>query len=222
MGNGLCQSTIFGKPLLVMSNTRSEYQKTQTSLIIALQKTVVGVSWGEFMGVYQKLIFSIARKQGLSHEDSNDITQETIIKAQKNIKKYSPQRGTFRNWLGVITKRNIIDHRRKIGRRPLAGWQPLDDDDEPVEDRLADKKDEFEEMWNEEVRGFLNEMAFERLKQVVKVRDVQVFHYTKIEQWSADKISDRLGITANNVYQINRRVGKKFHEILSLLEDESE
>lgn len=204
-----------------MSNTRSEYQKTQTSLIIALQKTVVGVSWGEFMGVYQKLIFSIARKQGLSHEDSNDITQETIIKAQKNINKYDPEHGTFRNWLGVITKRTIIDFFRKNGRRLPAGWQSLTDNDEPVEDRLVDTKDEFEEMWNEETRVFLFEMAFERLKQVAKVRDVQVFHYTKIEQWSADKISDCLGISANNVYQINRRVGEKFHEILLSLHQES-
>ena len=92
-----------------MSTPRSEYQKTQTSLINRLQQTVVGVSWSEFMVVYTKLIFSIAKKSGLSHEDSDDVTQETIIKAQKSIKRYNPQRGTFRNWLGVITKSCICE-----------------------------------------------------------------------------------------------------------------
>jgi len=205
-----------------MSATRSEYQKTQTSLIKRLQETVVGVSWSEFMVVYTKLIFSIARKTGLSHEDSDDVTQETIIKSHKNINRYNPQRGSFRNWLGVIAKSCIVDHLRKKGRRLPTGWQPLTDDDEPIENRSVDPKDIFEEMWAEEARSYLVEMALERLKQAVKKpRDFQVFHCSKFLQWSTDRICESLDITSNNMHQINNRVGKKFEEICLSLERES-
>ena len=206
-----------------MSTTRSEYQKTQTSLIKRLQETVVGVSWSEFMVVYTKLIFSIARKSGLSHEDSDDVTQEAIIKSHKYINRYNPQRGTFRNWLGVIAKSCIVDHLRKKGRRLPTGWQPLTNDGEPIEKCSVDPKDVFGEMWAEEARSYLVEMALERLKQAVKnPRDFQVFHCFKFLEWSTEKICESLDITANNMYLINKRVGEKFEEIVLSLQKESE
>ena len=181
------------------------------------------MSWGEFMVVYTKLIFSIARKSGLSHEDSEEVQQDTVIKTYKNINRYNPQRGTFRNWLGVIAKSCIVDQLRKNGRRLPNGWQPLADDDEPAEDRLPDTKDVFREMWDEEARGHLVEMALERLKQAVKKpRDFQVFHCSKFLEWSTDEICESLDITANNMHQINNRVGEKFEEIVLSLEKESE
>ena len=203
-----------------MSTGRSEYPKTQTALIQRLQNTVEGISWGEFMVVYEKLIFSIARKSGLSHEDAMDVAQEAIIKAHKNIKNYNPQRGTFRNWLGVITKSCIVDYLRKRGRRLPAGWQPLTDDEEKPGCDLPDEVDEFEKMWDAEARNHLVEMALGRLKAAVKPRDFQVFHCTKYLEWNMEKICDSLEVTANNAYQINNRVGKIFGEIFLALEKE--
>ncbi len=204
----------------VMSAGRSEYPKTQTALILRLQDTVEGVSWGEFMVVYNKLIFSIARKSGLPHEDAMDVAQEAIIKAHKNIKGYEPQRGTFRNWLGVITKSCIVDHFRKQGRRPPAGWQrALEEGEESGKDR-ADNRDAFGEMWDAEARNYLVEMALERLKTKVKPRDFQVFHCAKFLEWSMEKICGSLEITVNNAYQINNRVGGKFEGIVRTLEQE--
>jgi len=105
-----------------MSTGQSNYLDTQTRLIEALRNTVEGASWGEFFSVYHKMILSIAGEKGLSPEDSQEVAQEAIIKAHKNIKMYDPARGTFRNWLGVITKSCVIDCFRKQGRRLPAVW----------------------------------------------------------------------------------------------------
>jgi DNA-directed RNA polymerase specialized sigma24 family protein len=34
--------------------------------------------------------------------------------------KYDPQRGSFKSWLMLITRRRVIAHIRKRGRRPQA------------------------------------------------------------------------------------------------------
>ena len=204
-----------------MSAVQSNFLDTQTQLIEALRNTVEGVSWGEFFLVYQKMIYSIARKKGLSHEDSQEVTQEAIIKAHKNITKFDSQRGTFRNWLGVITKSCVLDHFRKQGRRLPAGWQPPVGEDDSLRFDMADPDDVFEKEWNEQANKYMREMALERLKLVVKPRDFQVFHCAKVLEWSTEKICGSLGVTANNMYQIINRVGKKCDEIASALQKES-
>ena len=88
---------------------------------------------------------------------------------------------------------------------------------------FPDKKDVFGEIWAEEARSYLVEMALERLKQAVKnPRDFQVFHCSKFLEWSTEKICESLDITANNMYLINKRVGEKFEEIILSLQKESE
>jgi len=203
-----------------MSTGQSNYLDTQTRLIEALRNTVEGVSWGEFFSVYDKMIYSIARKKGLSHEDSQEVTQETIIKAHKNIKKYDPARGTFRNWLGVITKSCVTDCVRKRGRRLPAGWQSPSGEDDILMFDLADPDDQFNKEWNEQADKYMGEMALERLRLVVKPRDFQVFHCAKILEWNTERICDSLGITANNMYQIINQVSKKCDEIVSGLQKE--
>ena len=53
--------------------------ETRSSLINRLKATINGESWEVFFNTYWELIYSGARRAGLSEADSQDIVQETIL-----------------------------------------------------------------------------------------------------------------------------------------------
>ena len=57
-------------------------------------------------------IYNFAYKLVNDHQVANDITQESFIKAWKNIRKYR-QGSNFQNWLLTLTKNTAIDWLRK-------------------------------------------------------------------------------------------------------------
>ena len=206
---------------MAVSN-KAEFRRTQTKLIRSLQNTIAGVSWDEFISIYQRLIFSICLKSGLSQSESEDVTQEAIIKAYKQIKTFSKQRGTFRNWLGVVTKSCIIDHLRKKGRRlPEYSQSPEDTENKPGL-IIEDPSNSFEEMWSAESSKYLTDLALAQLKKKVKPRDFQIFHCLEFLDWSVDSVASSFDLKHNNIYQISNRMKGQFSEVLSALRKESE
>src|SRR5437773_1015464 len=85
--------------------------------------------WQEFFDTYWKLIYSAARKSGLTDAESQEVVQETVITVAKSIDKlkYDPAIGSFKGWLLQITRWRIADQFRK--REPgNARCAPLSDD----------------------------------------------------------------------------------------------
>ena len=59
----------------------NNWAKTRRTLLDRLRHTCTDEAcWHEFFDAYSKLIFSVARKSGLSHVDSEDIEQATVLK----------------------------------------------------------------------------------------------------------------------------------------------
>src|ERR1700674_4804465 len=71
--------------------------------------------WQEFFDTYWKLIYSTARKSGLTDAEAQEVVQETVITVAKNIDKlkYDPAIGSFKGWLLQITRWRIVDQFRK-------------------------------------------------------------------------------------------------------------
>ena len=71
--------------------------------------------WQEFFDTYWKLIYSAARKSGLTDAEAQEVVQETVITVAKNIDKlkYDPAIGSFKGWLLQITRWRIADQFRK-------------------------------------------------------------------------------------------------------------
>src|SRR6266487_2566728 len=83
--------------------------------------------WQEFFDTYWKLIYSAARKSGLTDAEAQEVVQETVITVAKKIDKlkYDPAIGSFKGWLLQITRWRIVDQFRKREpgnmKRPLVG-----------------------------------------------------------------------------------------------------
>ena len=71
--------------------------------------------WQEFFDTYWRLIYSVARKSGLSDDEAQDVVQETVLTVAKNIGKYERGAGSFKSWLPT-PRAAIADTANATGR----------------------------------------------------------------------------------------------------------
>src|ERR1700736_6312617 len=88
---------------------------TRRSLVDRLANWDDRKRWQEFFDTYWKLIYSTARKSGLTDAEAQEVVQETVITVAKKIDKlkYDPAVGSFKGWLLQITRWRIADQFRK-------------------------------------------------------------------------------------------------------------
>ena len=78
------------------------------------------------------LVWSIVRKQVVP-DSAEDVVQEVFIQLWKSAARYDPGRASEATFITTIARRRVVDHRRKIGRRPeveeLAEESPIADEE---------------------------------------------------------------------------------------------
>ena len=82
---------------------------------------------------YQKRVYGIARKMVIIHEDADDVTQNTFVKACKHIHKFQSNSSLF-TWLYRIATNESLNHLEKRNRR---FFLPIDDHHEAMENYLS-------------------------------------------------------------------------------------
>ena len=82
---------------------------TRTSLLSRLRNVGDDASWRTFFDTYWRLLYNVSRKSGLSDDDAQDVVQETLIAVARKIPdfRYDPAKGSFKQWLLLITRRRI-------------------------------------------------------------------------------------------------------------------
>src|SRR5437763_436641 len=182
---------------------------TRRSLVDRLANWDDRKRWQEFFDTYWKLIYSAARKSGLTDAESQEVVQETIITVAKNIGKlrYDPAVGSFKGWLLNITRWRIADQFRK--RTP--DTQPHRSIDETrltaTMDRLVgqDGRD-LNQIWDDEWKQNLLATALTRLKKKIDPKQFQIFDCYVQKQWPAQKVAERLRVNVGQVYLARHRV----------------
>ncbi|MCF1751004.1 RNA polymerase sigma factor [Mariniradius sediminis] len=82
---------------------------------------------------YQKRIYGIIRKMVIIHEDADDVTQNTFIKAFRNIQKFQSNSSLF-TWLYRIAINESLNFLEKKKRR---FFLPIEDHYEAMENYLS-------------------------------------------------------------------------------------
>src|SRR5262249_53330213 len=85
--------------------------RTRPSLLIRVQSWEDKTSWSEFHRLYKKLVYGLARRSGLRHEDAEDVTQDVFKRVAETIHEFEsdPNRGRFRGWLMNLTRWRVAD-----------------------------------------------------------------------------------------------------------------
>jgi RNA polymerase sigma-70 factor (ECF subfamily) len=74
-------------------------------------------AWNQLMAIYRPVIYRLARRKGLLHEDAEDLVQGVFISIAKAIDRWEQGEGQprFRNWLGRITRNAIVNAITRAG-----------------------------------------------------------------------------------------------------------
>src|SRR6266516_1193375 len=136
----------------LMANLKADSYPTRPSLLARLKDTDDQQSWQEFNDLYGKLIFGFAIKAGLTESEAQEVVQETLIAAAKNLPefRYDPKVCSFKTWLLNLSNWRVKDQLRK--RVPAAPKRTPSDEGTArtaTIERVADPAGaELEAVWN--------------------------------------------------------------------------
>src|SRR5689334_25113760 len=83
---------------------------TRASLLGRLKSLEDQAGWQEFFDTYWQLIYSLARKAGLTDAEAQETVQETVITASKHLPafRYDPKLCSFKTWLLRLARWRIV------------------------------------------------------------------------------------------------------------------
>jgi RNA polymerase sigma factor (sigma-70 family) len=194
---------------------------TRRSLVERLADWGDQLRWQEFFDTYSKLIYSAARRSGLTDAEAEEVVQETVITVAKNIDKlkYDPTIGSFKGWLLQITRWRIADQFRK--REPGNAKRPRSADDRATAtiEREADSREaDLNAVWETEWKHNLFDAAITRVKKKIEPKQFQIFDCYVRKEWPAQKVAARLGVNVGQVYLVRHRVGLLLKKEIKALE----
>jgi RNA polymerase sigma-70 factor (ECF subfamily) len=169
----------------------TEWLPTRESLLSRLKETSADESWREFFETYWKLIYSNARRAGLTNNEAQDVVQETMIALNTHIHSFrvNSELGSFKTWLWHITRSKIVDqlrHRRK---------------DEVIEEALRREVEEKVQVsWDNEWQLNVAEEALRRVQNQANPRMVQAFATYVIQGKPMAETTKLLEMNAAAVY----------------------
>ncbi len=207
-----------------MPAPRPDTLPTRASLLVRLKDWDDHTSWHEFHDTYSRLIHNFALKQGVAEDGAKDIVQETLLSVAKAIREfqYDPQKCSFKSWLLSVTRNRVTDHFRRHPREREARRAPAAATVRTSTiERVPDPRSlAAEDVWEEEWRRNVVELALEKLKAQVSTKHFQIFYLHVIKQQSTSKVAKALGVSVGQVYLVKHRLKGAFEKAVKRLEQE--
>ena len=186
-----------------------EFPETSHSLIARVKDLGDGAAWTEFLGIYQPVVFRMARRRGLQDADAQDVMQQVFLSISKSIEGWTPGdlQPPFRAWLTTISRNAIT---KALTRRPrdaatgstsiveLLGAQP--DPQETTAEILAEARKELIRWATEQIRSEFSEATW------------NAFWRTAIEGVPIAEVAKSTGRSAGAVYVARYRVIARLKE----------
>ena len=196
---------------------------TRSSLLHRLRNWSDHGSWQDFFDTYWRLIYNFAIHRGLSHEEAQEVVQETVVAVAKSIGKfnYDPQVCAFKTWLLSVTRSKIANQLEKRARQPArAAERPTEGSSTTgLLGRIPDEQSgQWEQTWDEEWQKNLMETAVQRVKRRVSIEQFQMFDLFVLKQWPARDVAKTLSVTIAHVYVAKHRISKLIRKEVEALE----
>lgn len=185
---------------------------TRASLLIRLRRHDDVESWGEFVEIYQPLIFRMAERCGLQEADAHEVVQEVLARVARAVPnwKSSGNQGSFRSWLRCVTKNLVIQFFRDRRRWP----QTSDNSDvrRLVEGKPTPAADD--EWFDVELQKQYFTWAARRLKDRFEPATWSAFWRTSVDNEPIELVARELGMTRGAVYIARSRVMSKLRRAI--------
>lgn len=188
---------------------------TQSSLIRRVRSTNDGESWNDFVLKYRPMLVNVARAQGLSYEDAEDVVQEILMALVRKMPsfQFDPSIGRFRTWLWRIAHNAVIDHVRK-SKRAARLEQAL------KEEGLAaaqTSESESSESLSKPQKSDTLSIALDQIRKHSNERTWACFEQHVLKGRTSAAVAAELEISTNAVFVNSSRVLKKVREACAQL-----
>jgi RNA polymerase sigma factor (sigma-70 family) len=194
----------------------TESLPTRASLLQRLKDLGDQASWNQFYELYHALIFSVARRAGLSESEAAEVVQDTLLCVAKKMPgfSYEPGKDSFKGWLLTVTRWRIRDQLAKRPGQPTrdpraASSAQVDQDTRTATvERVPDPTGpDLEFIWAQEWETQLLQTALARIKRQVHPQHYQIYHLHVVLGQSAREVARALGVNTAQIYLAKHRVG---------------
>jgi RNA polymerase sigma-70 factor (ECF subfamily) len=205
----------------LMTQTVPQPPETRETLIRRLPNAADVEAWDAFVGIYEPLLFRLARGRGMQQADAEDFVQEVLTAVIKSIDRWvaDDDRGPFRAWLFRIASNLAVNfltrpkHQRLgTGDSQIAKW---------LEQQPARKTDSAE-LFLKEYRRELFRWAAECVRNQVSEPQWMVFWLTSVEQRPIAEVAREFGMSVGSVYIARSRVTKRIRDMIREHEEQTQ
>lgn len=196
-----------------MPYTPFHNEATKSSVLAALVDTADQAVWSRFFDTYAGFIFGIARHEGLSVADSDEIVQTVMVELVRGgaASRYDKSLGPFRGWLSRLVKWRVQSHVRHEVRLAQVHREAGDEAASRLAEAGAEGTDDaFDAEWKATVFA----VALERLRAETNPAHFRAYYASAIEGLDSAAVQKLCGISADNLYQIRRRVGLRLRSLV--------
>ena len=184
---------------------------TSATLLDRLRDGRDSLAWDEFFQRYWLLIYSYASRRGCWSHTAEEIVQDVMLKLfeRKDVFRYDPQRGRFRDWLATVVRNKVAELRRRPAERDRArGGNASDNLPEPADDATA-VDDAWETTFEQSLLGALLEVV----RREMDPRSYLAFEMTVLEELPAAKVAAHLGLNRSSVFRTRKKVFRRLEQL---------
>ena len=184
---------------------------TQATLLERLRDGDDAVAWDEFFARYWPTIYRYARHRGCDEPTAEEIVQEVMLKVfqQRDVYRYDPMKGRFRDWLGAVVRNQVAEHYRRPANRVHGKGG---DSNGQLEDVAADSE-ESDELWERIFEEQLLAALLSVVRRETSARSYLAFELIAIEGMSGHEAARLTGLSRNAVYKAHKRVIERLIEL---------
>jgi RNA polymerase sigma-70 factor (ECF subfamily) len=169
-------------------------------------------AWRSLVRLYTPLLYHWCARSGVHGADADDVLQEVFKAVAAHLEGFRRDRpgDTFRGWLRVITRNQVLLHFRKSGRQPQgSGGTDAFARLHEFADPAADRPDEADA--ETETEG-LRQRALELVRDQFEEQTWRMFWVTFVEERSPVDVAADLGVTPAAVRKAKSRVLRRLKE----------
>ena len=197
------------------------YPETSATLLRTLREARRGVddvAWARFVDLYGPVVHHLVRllSPGISDADMDDAVQDVFVKLVNILRSgaYDSAKGKFRTYLSTLVRRLLIDRYREAAARRR---------DRQVEINVAEEIAVADDpgAWMDAKWRIACRMAAERRvmeESALAEQSREVWRLLSVDGLSVKEAARRLGIPANTVSKIKRRIETRIAAVLALYE----
>ena len=184
---------------------------TRNSLILRLPDKGDAEAWGQFVAIYEPLVYRLARAKGFQDADAREIVQEVLVAVSRAVERWDadPAKGRFRDWLFRIARNLMINYLTRRKHRPIGTGDSgmaelLLEHAEPTAEQSA--------TFDAEYRREVFRWAAARVRAQVKPATWKAFWFTSVDGRAVVEVADELKMTAGAVHIARSRVLGRLRE----------